>query len=233
MCGRYVTTQSSAELAEQFGAFDETQGRLTANFNLAPTSLVPVIRAGARLDRRKLSLARWGLVPSWAKDLAIGARTFNARAETVASKPAFRSAFAATRALIPADGWYEWTTRAKGSKQPYYITAGAGLGSEGMAFAGLWSAWGDIDQPLITCSVITTAALGRLAGVHERMPLLLDEARWDQWLDHSTRADPDQLLRGPSVEMIDRLEIRAVGPAVGNVRNGGPELIEPAVTLFD
>ncbi|MEV4758266.1 SOS response-associated peptidase [Micromonospora sp. NPDC049559] len=233
MCGRYATTRPAADLAAVFESYDETGDRLAADYNVAPTDAVPVVRRDDEPDaRRLLSLARWGFVPSWAKDTRGAARMINARAETVATSRAYASAFAKRRCLVPADGWYEWVRR-DGVKQPYFMTPRDG---EVLAFAGIWSRWrgggsrgggdsrGDGGDSLLTCSVVTTAALGELAEVHERMPLLLPPERWSAWL--AGGGEPAELLAPAGPEWLARIEIRPVGPEVGDVRNDGPGLIE-------
>ncbi len=181
---------------------------------------------------RLLSVARWGLVPHWATDPRIGARMINARAETVASAPAFTRAFRRRRCLVPADGWYEWRridTGTRRRRQAYFMTRYDGAP---LAFAGLWavSAAG-----VLTCAVVTTAAVGELANIHDRMPLLLASDRWGDWLDSP---DPEPLLAPPPAGFLAQLELRPVGPAVGDVRNDGPRLIDrvsvtPSVTDDD
>jgi putative SOS response-associated peptidase YedK len=168
-----------------------------------------------------VSSAAWGLVPAYAPDTRGAARMINARAETVARSGAFAPSFARRRCLVPADGWYEWTPRPDApGKQAYFMTSRDGAV---LAFAGLWSVWGSGDSRLLTCTVVTTAAVGELAAVHNRMPLLLAPERWDEWLTAETA--PDRLLAPPEPAVTERLEIRPVGPAVGNVRNDGPSLI--------
>jgi putative SOS response-associated peptidase YedK len=144
----------------------------------------------------------------------------NARAETVATSPAFAPSFARRRCLVPADGWYEWVGSGK-HKQAYYMTPADGVP---LAFAGLWSMWA---SEVLTCSVVTTAALGALARVHDRMPLILPRDRWSDWV--AGGGDAGDLLRPMTVAELDTIEVRAVRPDVGNVRNNGPELISPAV----
>jgi putative SOS response-associated peptidase YedK len=170
-----------------------------------------------------LRVARWGLVPSFARDTGGAARRINARAETVAGLPSFRAALARRRCLIPADGWYEWARRDDGSRQPYFLTPADG---SPLAFAGLYEFWGDAEHRLLTCAIVTTAAVGELAGVHDRMPLPLPREHWAGWLD-PTRSDPGALLAPPAADLVARIELRPVGPAVGNVANDGPELIAP------
>ncbi|HKE65347.1 MAG TPA: SOS response-associated peptidase [Micromonosporaceae bacterium] len=249
MCGRYATTRSAADLTALFEAADLTDGALEADYNVAPTDPVPVIRMSVRNGGRVLDVARWGLVPSWAEDRRVGARMINARAETVRAMKAFAIPFARRRCLIPATGWYEFTPRADGAtaavdnaagrvrsgssgrsrprtgaKQPYFMTP---RDRSPVVFGGLWTVWTEpgADERLLTCSIVTTAAVGDLQHVHSRMPLVLAPDRWASWLT-ATR-DLDTLLAPPSEELVAALEIRAVGPAVGDVRNDGPALIEP------
>ena len=225
MCGRYATTKSNTDLSKLFEAVDVAEP-LRASWNVAPTAPVPLVRMSKEHDGRVLDTARWGLVPHWAKDLKAGARMFNARAETVAELRSFASSFAKRRCLVPADGWFEWVRDGK-EKQAFYMTP---ADSSTLAFAGVWSAWGP--ESVLTCSVITTAALGKLTKVHERMPLILPADRWADWL--AGDGDPERLLRPLSEHDLEAIEMRPVGPAVGNVRNNGPELIAPAenITLF-
>lgn len=217
MCGRYATTRTAGELAAVFEAYDDTGGALTADYNVAPTDPVPVVRV---LDgARALFIARWGLVPHWARTPTGGARMINARAETVATSRAYADAFAHRRCLVPADGWYEWVRRTGGGKQPYYLTPRNG---EALAFAGIWSVRRDVGNPLLTCGIVTTSAIADLAEVHPRMPLMLPPERWVSWLT----ADPtEQLLAPPEAGWLREIEIRPVGAAVGDVRNDGPQLI--------
>ncbi|WP_229071386.1 SOS response-associated peptidase [Actinoplanes sp. DH11] len=225
MCGRYATTRSNADLSTFFEAVDVAEP-LRASWNVAPTESVPLVRNSVSHGGRVLGTARWGFVPPWAPDLRGGARMINARAETVATLRSFAPAFARRRCLVPADGWFEWV-RAGKQKQAYYMTPADG---SPLAFAGLWSAWGP--ESVLTCSVVTTAAVGGLARVHDRMPLILPADRWGDWL--AGGGDPERLLRPLPERDLEAIEVRAVGPDVGNVRNNGPQLLEPAaeVTLF-
>lgn len=216
MCGRYATTRSSADLSLLFEAVDETTG-LAPRYNVAPTDPVPVVRTDPGDHRRLLCVGRWGLLPHWATDPRAGARMINARAETVATSPAFARAYASRRALVPVDGWYEWARLPGGGKQPYFITAADGAV---LALAGLWSRWGP--QRLLTFTVVTTEARGEVAAIHDRMPLVLPPDRWQHWLH-----DPSPSLSPPGPPVLAGLELRPVGNAVGNVRNDGPELIRP------
>jgi putative SOS response-associated peptidase YedK len=219
MCGRYATTRSDTDLTLLFDAVSGTEP-VVPSWNVAPTDPVPMIRVSRRREARVLDSARWGLVPPWAADLRGAARMINARAETVATSPAFAPSFAKRRCLIPADGWYEWVRDGK-QRQPYYMTPADG---GPVAFAGLWSVWGDA---VLTCTIVTTAALGGLARVHDRMPLILPAERWSSWL--AGGGDPIEQLRPLPPAALDAIEIRAVRPDVGNVRNNGPELITAPV----
>jgi putative SOS response-associated peptidase YedK len=220
MCGRYATTRSDADLTLLFDAVAVTEGQ-APSWNVAPTDPVPVVRVSQRRGGRVLDTARWGLVPPWATDPRAGARMINSRAETVATSPAFAPSFARRRCLVPADGWYEWV-RTGGGRQAYYLTP---ADATPLAFAGLWTAWGP--DALVTCSVVTTAALGGLARVHDRMPLILPPERWASWL--AGGGDAAEQLTPMTPAALAAIEIRAVRPDVGNVRNNGPELITPAV----
>ena len=184
------------------------------------------MRVSQSHDARVLDTARWGLLPPWAKDPRAGSRMINARAETVATSPAFAPSFARRRCLVPADGWFEWVRDGK-RKQAYYMTPADG---SVLAFAGLWSAWGP--ESMLTCSVLTTAARGGLARVHDRMPLILPRERWADWL--AGGGDPGDLLRPMTDGELAAVDVRPLRPDVGNVRNNGPHLLEapPVETLF-
>jgi putative SOS response-associated peptidase YedK len=217
MCGRYATTRGTEDLSALFEAVDESGGGLAPDYNVAPTDPVPIVAAVPAAPGRAVRLARWGLVPPWASDPRVGARMINARVETVATSRAYAAPFRERRCLVPADGWYEWRRRDDGrGKQAYFMTP---VDGGVLAFAGLWTVSG---EGLLSCSVLTTAAVGELAFVHDRMPLLLAPERWPGWLGRA--AEPERLLGGPSAEFLATLEIRPVGPAVGDVRNDGPEL---------
>ncbi|MCM0678573.1 SOS response-associated peptidase [Micromonospora phytophila] len=218
MCGRYATTRSAGDLSALFESYDETDGRLGPDHNVAPTDPVPLVRVSPE-GHRALSVGRWGLVPAWSRSPSGAARMINARAETVATSRAYARAFARRRCLVPADGWYEWVRSPGGGKQAYYMTPQDG---GVLAFAGIWSVWDGPGGPLLTCSVLTTGALGELAEVHERMPLLLPRERWGSWL--APTEEPAGLLAPPPPDWLAGLEIRPVGPAVGDVRNDGPQL---------
>jgi putative SOS response-associated peptidase YedK len=212
VCGRYATTRSDADLTLLFEAEDVTDG-FEPSWNVAPTDPVPVVRVSQRAGGRVLDRAKWGLIPSWSDDPRAGSRMINARAETVASSPAFAKSFVKRRCLVPADGWFEWVRDGK-RKQPYFMTPADG---SVLAFAGLWSMWrGDV----LTSTIITTEAIGELAGVHHRMPLILPPERWAEWLDGDAPG-----LSPMTAEELGFIDIRPVGPDVGNVRNNGSQLI--------
>ncbi|MFF0657132.1 SOS response-associated peptidase [Micromonospora tulbaghiae] len=220
MCGRYATTRSAADLSALFSSTDETGG-VAADYNVAPTDPVPLVRLAPE-GHRLLSLGRWGLLPQWSRSAAGAARMINARAETVATSRAYAPSFARRRCLVPADGWYEWVRLADGGRQPYFMTPRDG---SVLAFAGIWSVWESAGAARLTFSVLTTAAVGELAEVHDRMPLLLSPERWAGWLGPAE--EPAELLTPPDAGLLAGLEIRPVSRAVGDVRNDGPELIVP------
>lgn len=312
MCGRYVSARKRQELLEEFQVRREhADPELQPDYNVAPTKQVYAVLtrssdhrdrsasggpadsagqgqqgepSGAAPPARQLRVVRWGLVPSWAKDPAIGSRLINARAETIAEKPSFRRAFARRRCLLPADGYYEWqaaeldpgaagpsaallpgepgaagapSSPARAGKRgarkvPYYIHPRDG---GVLALAGLYELWrrpadgtgsaagpaggrrsgtgppgeagDDRDSWLWTVTVITTRAADELGRIHDRMPMIIERSRWADWLDPA-RTDPDEVreLLVPAVS--GGLDAYPVSPAVNNVRNNGPGLIEPA-----
>ncbi|MET7964179.1 SOS response-associated peptidase [Micromonospora zamorensis] len=229
MCGRYATTRSSGELSALFESSDDTEGVVRPDHNVAPTDRVPLVRVSAE-GHRSLCVGRWGLLPHWSRSAAGAARMINARSETVATSRAYAGSFARRRCLVPADGWYEWVRRPDGGRQAYYMTPTDG---SVLALAGIWSVWGSGADSRLTFSVLTTAALGDLAEVHDRMPVLLPPERWSSWL--SPTDAPERLLVPASAEWLAGLEIRPVGAAVGDVRNDGPQLtarvpVPPTVT---
>ena len=231
MCGRYAASRRPEDLVLEFDAVPaEGQSPLPADYNVAPTKDVYVVRTKRERDaegaptgatHRELRAVRWGLVPSWAKDASIGNRLLNARVESLTEKPAFRRAARSRRCLVPADGWYEWAKKLDGpGKQPYYVSPEDG---SGLAFAGLWEVWGRGEDRLYTCTVVTAPAVGALTEVHPRMPLVLPRERWADWLDPAQDDVLAVALPTPP-EYVERLEIRPVGAAVGNVANNGPQL---------
>jgi putative SOS response-associated peptidase YedK len=253
MCGRYASSRRPEDLVEEF-EIDRSQVAepLAADYNVAPTKPVYAVverpprdsEAGdppqAGTVQRQLRTVRWGLVPFWAKDLSIGNRLVNARVETVHEKPAFRRAFASRRCLLPADGYYEWypteqrTSAGKPLKQPFFIRpADGGV----LAMAGLYEIWrdpakdeDDPDRFVWTCTVLTTSAEDAVGHLHDRMPLLVEPDRYAAWLDPTGSAVDDlRQLLVPAAP--GRLEAYPVSTRVNNVRNNGPELLEPLQAL--
>jgi putative SOS response-associated peptidase YedK len=223
MCGRYVLYGPDGEVIKGFSIVRVPP--FAPRYNIAPQSDVLVVRAD-RDAGRIAELARWGLIPAWAKDPAIGAKLINARGETVADKPSFRSAFRRSRCLIPANGFYEWKPidgSPRPRKQPFYIHP---ADRQLFAFGGICELWRGSDGPVRTCSIITTAANGMMQPIHERMPLILDPAEFDAWLDPGNQdAASLRALVRPCPD--ERVAVHAVGTAVSNSRSEGPGLIEP------
>ncbi|MDQ1051050.1 putative SOS response-associated peptidase YedK [Streptomyces sp. V4I2] len=243
MCGRYASTRSPEDLVQLFQVTDwRAEEALAPNWNVAPTDnvwavleRVPREKDDAEAAERELRPLRWGLVPSWAKDLKIGARMINARVETVHEKPAFRRAFARRRCLLPADGFYEWEeakdpATGKTRKQPYFIHP---EDEQVMALAGLYEYWRNPeiqrdDDPaawLVTCTILTTEATDAAGRVHPRMPLALPPDHYDAWLDPHHQ-DPDDLRALLTQPADGHLDARPVSPSVNNVRNNGPHLLD-------
>ncbi len=222
MCGRYVLYGPGEAIVEAFGL--DALPVFGPRYNVAPSTPILAVRADARERRRVAELMRWGLVPRWAKDPSIGARLVNARAETIATKPAFRDAFRRGRCVIPANGFYEWKTieAPRRRRQPYYVhRADGGL----LAMAGLYDHHDAPEGRVATCCIVTTRANAVAAQVHDRMPVLLDRSGVDRWLDPDAGGDSLQSLLEPCPD--ERLALRAVAPAVGDPRHEGAALIEP------
>lgn len=192
MCGRYSLTTPEEALRRLFD-YTGPARNLPPRYNIAPTQGAPVVRANGD-GGRELAMLRWGLVPSWADDPAIGNRMINARAETVAEKPSFRQALAARRCLVPATGFYEWQ-KTNGAKQPWNIRP---AGDDTFAFAGLWEVWDKGEAPLETFTIVTTEANDVLRPIHGRMPVILGPENYGAWLDTAgTPAHDAQELLGP------------------------------------
>ena len=237
MCGRYVSVEDTDALMSEFDVQASLALPSEPNYNVAPTTPVPaVLERPAKEDRpqqRQLRTLTWGLIPSWAKDAAIGNRLINARLETAGEKPAFRRAFEHRRAIIPSTGYYEWyrsEVDGKVRKQPYFITPEDG---STLAMAGLYEIWRDPskaedapDRFRWTMTILTTTAEDSLGQIHERMPLMLDRAGYDAWLDPTITnvAEVSALLR-PAIPGL--LRAFPVSGLVSHVKNNGPELIEP------
>jgi putative SOS response-associated peptidase YedK len=215
MCGRYAVFTLSPELIEEvlgFVPIDE-HGLLVPRWNVAPTQRAPVFRTAD--GRRELAALRWGLVPSWSADLKFGARTINARAETVATKPAFRAAFRARRCLVPASHFYEWT-KTETPKRPFlFRCAEAPL----FLMAGLWETWTDkaTGEVVETFTIVTTDANATVRPVHDRMPVILPRASWAAWLEAPAAAAAALL-----VPYAGRMEAREITTSINDARRNEP-----------
>ncbi|GAA5041500.1 SOS response-associated peptidase [Nocardia callitridis] len=246
MCGRYATTTDPGRLAAELDAIDETDaagtGESAANYNVAPTTQVLTVverhEHGHADDdpRLRVRRMRWGLIPLWTKAAepgvpAKGKPLFNARADKAATTPSFRDAVKYRRCLVPMDGWYEWVVEpqagAKGkvAKHPYFMARADG---SRLYMAGLWSVWRDRavpdSEPLLSCTILTTDAVGDLTHIHDRMPLPMPTEHWDAWLDPDHPA-PATLLATPSEAAVADITARPVPSLVNSVRNNGPELL--------
>jgi putative SOS response-associated peptidase YedK len=224
MCGRFASTTSPSQLADYFSVDELAAEGVSENFNVAPTQEVMVVAEDAE-HHRVLDAYRWGLVPSWAKDLAIGNKMINARAETVAEKPAYRRAFAKRRCIIPATGFFEWKKLpGQKAKQPYFIHP---TGEPVFAFAGLWEFWkGDDDHPgLRSCAIITGEANATVAPIHDRMPVVLPREHWDEWLDPAND-DVDALARLLVPMPASGVATYAVSTRVNSPRNNSAENLD-------
>ena len=234
MCGRYAAARDAAEIAEWFEAEQLPAVELPHRYNVAPTNEVYIVRDED--GTRSVATASWGLIPSWSKNASHASRMINARAETVASKPAYRSAFRKRRCLVPADGYYEWrapttnpSASRKGVKQPFFIHAADG---HQLAMAGIFEVWidGASSAPVTSCSILTQESVGELATIHDRMPVLVPQSLWAQWLDPAS-VDPQELLE--EIIEVDRRGIDElvtsypVSTRVNKPGNEGPELITP------
>lgn len=218
MCGRMTRETTAKELIEIFGLLKSVEA--DPRYNIAPTQETVVIRQTE--EGRIGESRRWGLIPSWAKDASIAAKTINARAETLSEKPSFRGAYRKCRLLVPASGYYEWQVQGR-AKQPFYIHP-----TEGgvWAFAGLGEQWNGPEGRVDSFSVITVEANPTMADLHPRMPAIMPPDRWDAWLD-SRNEDLGLLSTFLTPYSADLMEAYSVGPAVGSPRNEGPDLIKP------
>ncbi len=232
MCGRFALFTPPVRLARYFQATlaDDVDPERSPSWNVAPTTEVLAVtaqRSGGGPPERTLTSLRWGLIPPQAKDPSAGSRLFNARAETVTTRPSFRSAFKSRRVIVPADGFYEWHRQNRGAKQPHFFTRsdGAPLALAGVA-ESWWGKQAKEDEPLIrSCTIITTTGGPDMDGIHDRMPVILQPDTFDRWLDPD---DGDTsalaaLLRPPPAGTIEH---HRVGQRVGSVRNDDPQLIE-------
>lgn len=242
MCGRYASFRQDQQIADEFAitSVADDARLLPPSWNLAPTDPIRiVVDRPERLEdgshgalTRQLRTARWGLVPSWAKDPSIGNRLINARVESLLDKPAFKRPFARRRALLPADGYYEWQAPSPGAltrtKQPYYLHPADG---GPLALAGLYEFWKDHTKAdddtarwLMSATIITTVATGELGRIHDRRPIMLRREAWDAWLDPAVdAAGAMELVLGPAPDVV----ATPISTAVNAVANDGPELICP------
>lgn len=224
MCGRYASTTTDRELRSAFAVEEVVGDEIAPSYNIAPTQEVRIV---VEREQRELRSTRWGLVPSWAKDVKIGNRLINARSESITEKPAFRKAAVRRRCIVPGDGYFEWQQR-DGKKIPYYLH-GDGI----LAMAGLYELWpdpakdeGDPGRWLWSMTILTTAATDALGHVHDRSPVILPESFVEHWLD-ATLNEPEQVQALLASVPEPRLEPFEVSTAVNSVRNNSPELLRP------
>jgi putative SOS response-associated peptidase YedK len=228
MCGRYRLSRRKQLIQQYFDTAEEVDWE--PRYNIAPSQQVGIVRQDRTKPERHLSLARWGLIPFWAKDPNIGFKTINARSETAPSKPAFREAFRTRRCLVPADGFYEWQRSGK-AKQPFHF----GMGDDSLfAFAGLWDRWKDpTGQVVESCSILTTTPNALLADVHNRMPAILSPENYDLWLDPGLERvnAVTELLSPFDARLMKRYP---VSTRVNFVKNDDPDCAVPLApdTLF-
>jgi putative SOS response-associated peptidase YedK len=220
MCGRFALNVTSEDLSRIFDI--EEVDAPPPRFNIAPTQEVAAIRREEGNPKNRLVRLHWGLVPSWAKDPAIGNKMINARAETIAEKPAFRSAVRKRRCLVLASGFYEWD-KARGTRQPYWIHL---AGGEPFGMAGIWESWRSPEgKDLESCAIVTTEANSLVAEIHDRMPVILAKENWDVWLGPSPDGAALALLRPLDAARMAKV---AVSRHVNNPRNDDPRCLEPA-----
>lgn len=222
MCGRYARRGDKQRIAEAFHVKDVQDFAMPdADYNIAPTTFQPIIRESRDTGEREMVLARWGLVPFFTKELSDikGLSTINAKAETITTARTWREPFKKRRCLVPASSFYEWDK--KGDKKPYTFDMTSG---EMFAFAGLWDAWKDTDgRWLQSFAIVTSAPNELLVRIHDRMPVILRPVDYDRWLERGeSERPPVDLLRPFDAE---EMEIKPANPAVGNVRNNGPEML--------
>ena len=223
MCGRF-SQFSSLQIIQQAFNIKTVLFEVTPNYNVAPTQkILTIIKHD---NENKLEKLYWGLVPFWAKDISIGSRMINARAETVSEKPSFRNAFKKRRCLIPADGFYEWKGK-KGHKQPYYVNTSS---DKPFAFAGLWEAWtnkeSDEESVYKSCTIITTEASEPIREIHNRMPVILIPEFYEKWLNTEIK-DPKELGVILQDGLIRDMQFNPVSKYVNSVKNNDPSCINP------
>lgn len=230
MCGRLVIATQPARVAALFDAAlaHDVDPIGQPSWNLGPTRRINGISSGEH--GRVLDRYRWGLIPAWANDLSFGSKTFNALAETVATKPSFRGAYRSHRLIVPVDGFYEWD-RSRVKPQPHYFSRSD---ETMLAFAGLFETWRDPanpeSPPIHSATIITTEANADMSSIHHRMPVILEQASFDLWLDDKEEAQ-DAIADLLVPAQLGTLVSHPVDPKVGNVKNDGPELIDQAIAL--
>ena len=224
MCGRFTLRSSPKIIAAEFGLFDVPD--VPPRYNIAPGQQVAVIRRLPEKNQRELAFVKWGLIPAWADDPSIGDRMANARSETAATKPSFRKAFRSRRCLLVADGFYEWQ-RTDGRKQPYYVRL---KNDHPFGIAGLWERWEKGNEPIESCTILTTDANDLMKPIHERMPVIIPPDQYDLWLDPQCQDAKklEGLLRPFSGEMT----AYQISTVVNNPANETKKCIEPLESLF-
>ena len=218
MCGRFTVRSAPNVIANQFGLSGVLE--LFPHFNIAPTQMIAAVRSPD--GTRELTLLRWGLIPTWATDLAIGNRMINARSETVATKPSFKKAFQARRCLVVADGFYEWQ-KLEGRKQPFYIRLKS---DQPFALAGLWERNDRTGKPIESCTILTTSANQLMAPLHERMPVIIPPEHYGFWLDPEVQ-DATELEKLLQPFPVDEMTAYPVSTLVNSPKNDVPECVEP------
>jgi len=218
MCGRMALTLPHDAIAQVFDAAPANDLPPVPNYNVCPTAQVATVTSDA--GTRHLRPMRWGFVPHWYKAVNDGPLLINARAETIAEKPAFRAACRERRCLVPASGFYEWTRLEDGTKLPWYITRRDGAP---LAFAGIWQDWERGGEALSSCAVVTTGANEAMSRVHHRIPVILEQDDWPLWLGEAGKGAAT-LMHAPKEDVLD---FHRVSPAVNSNRASGPDLIEP------
>ncbi|WP_193105321.1 SOS response-associated peptidase [Brachybacterium sp. FME24] len=248
MCGRFAFFQEIEPLVDDLDAVDLSDPHLRSRWNIPPTAPIYVVTESVDHDSgevlRALRVARWGLLPPFAKDASFSSRTFNARRETLGEKPSFRGSLGRYRAIVPMDGYYEWLRGPKGiRKQPYFIAPADGSPLYMAALVSWWKGPGDHEGPaasmdgsfLLSATIITREATGDLAAIHDRTPVMLRRSAVDSWLDTTMddrHAAQQWILQDSALLEDATLEVREVDPAVGTVGNDGPELLEKPQTLL-
>ena len=220
MCGRLATLLPVEAMAQMFAALPANDLPFSPNYNICPTDNLSVVVSD---EGRRLISMRWGFVPQWYKTISDGPLLINARAESVAEKPAFREACRTRRCLIPATGFYEWTKTDDDARLPWYFERSD---QTPVVFAGIWQRWDKGDAPLTSCAIVTTAANEAISGIHHRMPVVLAPQDWALWLGEAGKGAAPLMRPAPN----ETLQFQRVSPEVNSNRASGPQLIEPIET---